>query len=95
MATSTVRAALSDAETELVLGAPEASGAALGTAGAALDTLLVGQPRLAGQATVALNRARSAAADGDETAFAAEAARIRAIVLRAGVHRHDPRDRSG
>lgn len=82
-AASDVRAALADAETELVLGAPAAAADRLTGVEAPLEALLAGRPAALRAARRSLADAAGALAAGDERAFAAARAATWTTVLAA------------
>ena len=78
-----VRTALSDAETELVLGSPELAEAKLAVARNALGVVLAGRPSDRASAEAAADSAGAAIARGDDRAFVAARATIWTTILRA------------
>ena len=83
-AATDARLALSEAETELVLGDPAAARVQLATAAAATERVVAGRPALQRDARDALAAATRAATHGDQPAFSAARATLAAIVVRAG-----------
>jgi high-affinity iron transporter len=81
-AASDVRLALSDAETELVLGGVRTADARVGEARAAVGVVLAGRPGERAIALRALDRADAAVAREDERAFAAARAEVWTAILR-------------
>jgi high-affinity iron transporter len=82
-AASDARMALSEAETELLLGSGYAADARVAEARAAVETVLAGRPAELAAARRALDRADRAIAATDERAFAAVRAEIWTTILRA------------
>ena len=80
-----VRLALSDAETELILGERAGAEQQLGAARAWLTELLAGTPRERDAALAALERAGNAVGAGDDVAFGAARATVWTTVLRAAL----------
>ena len=82
----TSASALSNAETELVLGARAGAREELEDAGRAVEVVLAGREGSLRSARQALARADEAASRGDASAFAAARATLWAAVLQAGFH---------
>jgi high-affinity iron transporter len=78
------RLALTDAETELILGTPATARAQVERAAAASMRVLSGHPALLREARVALASADSAAASGDERDFGGAQASLWTLIVRAG-----------
>jgi high-affinity iron transporter len=85
-AASTARLALSDAETELVLGTTASARVRVSEARDAVESVLGGRPAELAVAGAALDRAAAAAVAGDEARFAAARETVLATLLRAGFH---------
>jgi high-affinity iron transporter len=78
-----LRNALSEAETELILGGPGAAAADLDQARASTEQVLAGRRTEVREVRAALDAARAAVTSGDERSFAAARAAVWTAVLRA------------